>query len=102
MRILDVWLDGQDLPVGQLTALDNGNVQFRYSPELLGRGMPISLSLPLTDQPAGAVQSMERGRRARTPARLTSQAGKPRGDGKGGGGEWLVPRRPVLRSGLDP
>jgi len=53
MRILDVWLDGRDAPVGQLAALDNGNVQFRYSADFLRRGVPISLSLPLTDEPIG-------------------------------------------------
>lgn len=48
MRILDVWLDGYDTPVGQLTAHDNGNVHFRYAADFLGRGTPISLSLPLS------------------------------------------------------
>lgn len=50
---LDVHLDGQPEPVGQLAALDDGNVQFRYSDAALEASRNISLSLPLTDAPFG-------------------------------------------------
>ncbi|WP_206245210.1 HipA domain-containing protein [Novosphingobium terrae] len=50
---LDIWLDGYDAPAGKLDALDNGDVEFRYRPEFLRAGRPLSLSLPLDDAPVG-------------------------------------------------
>lgn len=48
---LDVWLDGYSEPVGRLDALESGSTSFQYRPGYLIDGRPISLSLPLTDQP---------------------------------------------------
>lgn len=50
---LDVWRDGQDVPMGRLEALDDENIRFSYTPQALEAGQPISLSLPLTDAPVG-------------------------------------------------
>lgn len=50
---LDVWLDGYPEPVGNLDALDSGSASFRYRSDYLAEGKPISLSLPLTDNPVG-------------------------------------------------
>lgn len=50
---LDVWLDGFPRPVGQLEAFDSGSTVFRYRSEQLETGQPISLSLPLQEEPIG-------------------------------------------------
>lgn len=50
---LDVWHDGATEPVGALNALDNGAIEFRYTHPRLQTGQPISLSLPLQEEPIG-------------------------------------------------
>ena len=56
---LDVRLDGFADPIGRLVRDERSNLWFAYTPGHLGNGraMPLSLSLPLTDQPYGDVQA---------------------------------------------
>lgn len=55
--VLDVRLDGYDAPAGYLARDENGALGFVYSPEHLAtrNPQPLSLSLPLTDEPFGDV-----------------------------------------------
>jgi serine/threonine-protein kinase HipA len=50
---LDVWLDGFQEPVGQLEAMTDNAIRFRYAARFLDRGRPISLSLPLQEEAIG-------------------------------------------------
>lgn len=54
---LDVRLDGFSEPVGVLARDDNGAVAFAYRPDYAGNpnAMPLSLSMPLTDEAYGDV-----------------------------------------------
>jgi serine/threonine-protein kinase HipA len=53
----DVRIDGYDAPIGKLARTSTGNVAFTYSAEHLSslNALPLSLSLPLTDEPFGDV-----------------------------------------------
>ncbi|KAK0332273.1 hypothetical protein LTR94_025553, partial [Friedmanniomyces endolithicus] len=53
--VLDVYLDGSPRPVGALAALDNGSTRFVYMDHHIAQAdaIPLSLSLPLTDEPYG-------------------------------------------------
>ena len=53
--VLDVRLDGFEDPIGVLVRDERGALAFAYSPAHLGRrdALPLSLSLPLTDEPFG-------------------------------------------------
>lgn len=53
MTALDVFLEGVNEPVGELSRLDTGSIQFRYVQEDIP--YPISLSLPLREEPFGDV-----------------------------------------------
>lgn len=57
--ILDVRLDGFEHPVGNLARDERGNLSFTYSDTHIKRDgtIPISLSLPLTDEPYGDILS---------------------------------------------
>jgi len=57
MRELEVWLDASPLPIGLLVAFDDGEVDFAYTDDWLNArdNHPISLSLPLSDEPMGDV-----------------------------------------------
>jgi serine/threonine-protein kinase HipA len=52
---LNVWLDGFDAPAGQLDAMDDGSIAFRYVDAFLHEGRSISMSLPVDGQPVGDV-----------------------------------------------
>ena len=49
MTELDVFLEGLDMPVGELLKLDNGSTRFRYVQDALPH--PISMSLPIREEP---------------------------------------------------
>lgn len=55
MQSLNVWLEASPSPIGQLTAHDDGAVEFAYSSTWLEQesAFPLSLSLPLRDQAFG-------------------------------------------------
>lgn len=55
MQVLDVYLDGSPHPAGALAALDNGSTRFAYMDHHIAQAgaIPLSLSLPLTDEPFG-------------------------------------------------
>ncbi|MDX2259841.1 MAG: HipA domain-containing protein [Hyphomicrobiaceae bacterium] len=55
--VLDVHIDGFANPAGHLSRGDNGNLAFAYSARHLTRddALPLSLSLPVTDEPYGDV-----------------------------------------------
>jgi serine/threonine-protein kinase HipA len=57
--ILDVRLDGFPDPAGVLVRDGNGALAFAYSASQLSTigALPISLSLPLTDEPYGDVET---------------------------------------------
>lgn len=50
---LDVRLDGHHAPIGSLSRNDNGALRFQYRADY--SGMPLSLSLPISDEPIGDV-----------------------------------------------
>jgi serine/threonine-protein kinase HipA len=52
-RILDVRLDGFSEPIGKLSGEPSSNTTFKYEPTYLKiqNAIPLSLSLPLTDEP---------------------------------------------------
>lgn len=56
-RTLDVRLDGFSEPIGKLSGEANSNTIFQYNPAYLKSqsAVPLSLSLPLTDEPYGDV-----------------------------------------------
>jgi serine/threonine-protein kinase HipA len=55
---LAVWMDGYPSPAGRLTRSEDGNTSFRYADDyILSDGIPLSLSLPLSDTPFDDVQS---------------------------------------------
>ena len=56
--ILDVRIEAVDMPLGSLAQKDGG-CRFAYAPEYLARAdaMPISLSLPLREEPYGDVET---------------------------------------------
>lgn len=57
--ILDVRLDGHADPIGNLVRDQRGAIAFAYSPAYAGRSdaVPLSLSLPLRDEPYADVQA---------------------------------------------
>lgn len=59
MTTLDVRLDGFDAPIGKLTRLSSGGINFAYAPDYLRNpdALKLSLALPLTDEPYGDVQA---------------------------------------------
>lgn len=55
MQTLNVWVEASPEPIGQLTADDNGAVQFTYARAwaYAAANFPLSLSLPLREEPFG-------------------------------------------------
>jgi serine/threonine-protein kinase HipA len=57
-EMLAVWMDGYRVPAGRLTRSQDGNTSFRYADDyILAGGLPLSLSLPLSDAPFDDVQT---------------------------------------------
>jgi len=54
---LDVRMDRFDIPAGTLVSYDDGSIDFAYSPDYLTGGQPISLAMPLSDEPVGDVRA---------------------------------------------
>jgi serine/threonine-protein kinase HipA len=59
VKTLNIWLEGEDGPIGQLSSDDYGAMSFTYTLDWAMRGHPISLSLPLTPvaQPDSATRA---------------------------------------------
>ncbi|MCW8843230.1 MAG: HipA domain-containing protein, partial [Rhodobacteraceae bacterium] len=55
MTTLDIYLEAVRDPVGKLTSAPDGNISFQYTVKALPH--PISVSLPLQEQPYGDVES---------------------------------------------
>jgi serine/threonine-protein kinase HipA len=53
MTVLDVFLEGVDKPVGELSKQDSGSIQFQYVRD--DPPHPVSLSMPLREEPYGDV-----------------------------------------------
>lgn len=53
MTVLDVFLEGVDEPVGELSKQDSGSIQFQYVRDDLPH--PVSLSMPVREEPYGDV-----------------------------------------------
>lgn len=57
-EILAVWMDGYDHPSGRLTRGQDGNTTFAYASDYIqSDGIPLSLSLPLREDPFDDVQT---------------------------------------------
>lgn len=48
---LDIYLEGLDIPIGQLTGKDDKSLGFSYSPEAVKANIQLSVSLPIAQEP---------------------------------------------------